>query len=187
EINGLYSGAGGAGPPALGGPPPKERLRAVISPHIDFGRGGPVYTWAYKELAERADADIYVILGVAHQYCRRRFALTRKDFETPLGVVRTDRAYVDRIAAIAGEDLFDDELVHRSEHSVEFQAVFLRHILSKERDFQIVPILVGSFHDHMERGLEPIDDPSVGRFVEALREAEGASGKQVAYIGGLDL
>ncbi|WP_148593990.1 AmmeMemoRadiSam system protein B [Aquisphaera giovannonii] len=187
QINGLYKGPGGAGPPALGVASKGERLRAVLSPHIDFGRGGPVYTWAYKELAERADADVYVILGVAHQYCRRRFALTRKDFETPLGIVRTDREYVDRIAAVAGEDLFDDELVHRGEHSVEFQTVFLRHILSKDRDFRIVPILVGSFHDHMERGVEPIDDPSVRRFVEALREAERASGKAVAYIGGIDL
>ncbi|WP_165222664.1 AmmeMemoRadiSam system protein B [Aquisphaera insulae] len=186
QINGLYAGAGGAGPPALGGPP-AERIRGVLSPHIDFGRGGPVYTWAYKALAEQADADVYVILGVAHQPCRRRFALTRKDFETPLGVVRTDREYVERIASIAGDDLFDDELVHRAEHSVEFQTVFLRHVLSAEREFRIVPILAGSFHDLMERGVDPIEDPSVRRFIEALREAERAGGKKVAYIGGIDL
>src|SRR6185312_14050586 len=70
---------------------PRARLRGILSPHIDFHRGGPVYTWSYKELVEQSDADTFVILGVAHQYCARRFALTRKDFETPLGLVPTDR------------------------------------------------------------------------------------------------
>ena len=92
----------GAGPPGDDREPTAATLRGIVSPHIDFARGGPVYTWAYKELVEDSDADTFVILGVAHQYCRNRFALTRKDFETPLGLVRTDRAYVDRIAALAG-------------------------------------------------------------------------------------
>ena len=39
----------------------------------------------------------------------------------------------------------------------------------------------------MERGADPIDDPDVRRFIQALRVAESASGKQVAYIGGIDL
>ena len=169
------------------GTPPSGRLRGVLSPHIDFGRGGPVYTWAYRELAEHSDAEIFVILGVAHQYCQHRFALTRKDFETPLGLARTDRSYVDRIASLAGEHLFDDELAHRTEHSIEFQVVFLQYLLGGRRDVSIVPILVGSFHDLMTSGVEPIDDPEVRRFVSALRAAETASGKKVAYIGGIDL
>ena len=74
-----------------------------------------------------------MILGVAHQYCQRRFALTRKDFETPLGLVPTDREYVDQIAALAGRDLFEDELSHRTEHSIEFQVVFLQYVLGEER------------------------------------------------------
>jgi AmmeMemoRadiSam system protein B len=187
ELMQLFQGAGGAGPPALGGPGRACRLRGVISPHIDFRRGGRVYTWSYKELAEQPDVDTFVILGVAHQFCRRRFALTLKDFETPLGVVRTDRTYVERIAQIAGAELFDDELVHRAEHSIEFQVVFLQYVLGRERAFSIVPILVGSFHDHIERGIDPIEDPEVSRFVQALKLAEHASGKHVVYIGGIDL
>jgi AmmeMemoRadiSam system protein B len=158
-----------------------------LSPHIDFQRGGPVYTWSYRELVEQSHANTFVILGVAHQYCRRRFVLTCKDFETPLGVVATDRSYVDRIASLAGRDLFDDELSHRTEHSIEFQVVFLQHVLGGRRNFTIVPILVGSFHDLMERGIDPIEDPEVRRFIEALRASEVASGKSVAYIGGIDL
>ena len=182
-----FAAAGATGPPATGGPARSRRIRGVLSPHIDFRRGGPVYTWSYKELAEQADVDTFVILGVAHQHCRRKFALTFKDFATPLGVVRTDRHYVERIARLAGSGLFDDELVHRAEHSIEFQVVFLQYVLGKERSFSIVPILVGSFQDHMERGMDPIDDPEVRGFVDALRAAETESGKRVVYIGGIDL
>ncbi len=175
-------GSGGVAQHDAGAP-----IRAIVSPHIDFGRGGPVYTWAYRDLIERSDADTFVVLGVAHQYCHNRFALTRKDFETPLGTVATDTSYVDAIAEIAGSHLFDDELAHRTEHSIEFQAVFLQYLLGGRRDFSIVPILVGSFHDLMAQRVDPIDDPEVRRMVEALKQAEVTSGRKVAYIGGIDL
>jgi len=187
QLEQFFVDANGAGLPGSNGTAPSPSFRGILSPHIDYQRGGQVYSWSYKELVERSLADTFVVLGVAHQYCRRRFALTRKDFETPLGVVPTDRSYVDRIASLAGGDLFEDELSHRTEHSIELQVVFLQYVLGGRRDFTIVPILVGSFHDLMERGVEPIDDPDVSRFIQALRAAESASGKQVAYIGGIDL
>jgi MEMO1 family protein len=187
QLEQFFVGSGGAGLPRDGHERAATSFRGILSPHIDFQRGGPVYTYSYKELAERSQADTFVVLGVAHQYCRRRFALTRKDFETPLGLVPTERSYVDRIAALAGHELFDDELSHRTEHSIEFQVVFLQYLLGAKRDFSIVPILVGSFHDLMERGIDPIEDPEVNRFIEALRAAELSHGKRVAYIGGVDL
>jgi MEMO1 family protein len=187
QLEQLFVGQHGAGAPAVEGDGAGNGFRGILSPHIDFQRGGPVYTWSYRELVERSHADTFVILGVAHQYCRRRFALTYKDFETPLGVVPTDRSYVDALAAIAGRDLFDDELTHRTEHSIEFQVVFLQYLLGGRRDFTIVPILVGSFHDLMERGIDPIQDPDVKRFIEALRIVESGPGRTVAYIGGIDL
>lgn len=183
----LFCHNAGSGPPRLGNGHSGTRLRGVLSPHIDFHRGGPVYTWAYRELVERSDADIFVILGVAHQYCRNRFALTRKSFQTPLGLAPTDREYVDRLAAVAGNQFFDDELAHRTEHSIEFQVVFLQYVLGGRRDFSIVPILVGSFSDLMDNGKDPIDAPEIGQFIRALHAAEAASGKKVAYIGGIDL
>lgn len=195
DIARLFRGPGGAGAPALPSPNGRggngearsgPRLRAILSPHIDFQRGGPVYTWAYKSLVEQSDADLFVILGVAHQPCERRFALTRKDFETPLGVAPTDQDYVNRLVEVVGPQVFDDELAHRSEHSIEFQAVFLKHAMG-DRPFTIAPILVGSFHDLMARGADPMTDPEVSRFVEALRRVERESGRRVAYIGGVDL
>jgi AmmeMemoRadiSam system protein B len=187
QLEQFFVDAQGAGLPDSKAPDPVGDVRGILSPHIDFHRGGSVYTWSYKELVEKSQADTFVVLGVAHQFARRRFVLTCKDFETPLGLVPTDRSYVDHIVERTGRDFFDDELTHRTEHSIEFQVVFLQYLLGGRREFSIVPILVGSFHDLMERGIDPIDDPDVRRFVEALKHAERASGKRVAYIGGIDL
>lgn len=162
-------------------------VRGILSPHIDFHRGGPVYTWSYKELIERSDADVFVIVGVAHQFSKNRFALTRKDFETPLGTVRTDQDFVDRLLELAGEKYLEDELAHRTEHSVEFQTVFLQYLLGDKRPFTIVPILAGSFHDLMMNRSDPSEDADVRTFIEALRRTERELGKKVAYIGGIDL
>ena len=185
QLAGYFDAEHGSGAPR----PRNDRrpIRAVLSPHIDFYRGGTTYSWAYRQLAEQSDADVFVILGVAHQYSTRRFILTRHDFDTPLGPVPTDRAYVEKIAEEAGGDLFDDERVHEAEHSIEFQAVFLKYLFGNRRPFAMVPILVGSFHDLMRAGIDPIESPEVRRFVAAMRAAEAASGKRVAYIGAVDL
>src|SRR5262249_17581130 len=76
QLEHLVMGCNGAGAPVVDGAAPPSGLRGILSPHIDFQRGGPVYTWSYRELVERSRADTFVILGVAHQYCRRRFVLT---------------------------------------------------------------------------------------------------------------
>jgi AmmeMemoRadiSam system protein B len=190
QLGSFFSHADGAGWPRASEVGPRDDrspVRGILSPHIDFARGGHTYTWAYRALLERCPAEVFVILGAAHQPCQRRFVLTYKDFETPLGVARTDRSFVRKLAALAGEELFDDEIVHRTEHSIEFQVVFLQYILGPRRDFSIVPILVGSFHDLMHAALDPIEQPEIRRFVQALRAAESASERPVAYIGGIDL
>lgn len=166
---------------------PGPAIRGVMSPHIDFPRGGATYTWAYRAILEQSDADVFVVLGVAHQPCRQRFVLTYKDFQTPLGTVKTERTFVDELAKRVGNHLFDDEVVHRLEHSIEFQVIFLQYVLGDRRDYSIVPILVGSFHDLLLRGIDPIEHPDVKQFTDALQSAEAATRKRALYIGGVDL
>ena len=45
---------------------------------------------------------------------------------------------------------------------------------------------MGSFHDLLRAGVDPIHDPAVRRFIAALKDVEAESGKKVAYIGGVD-
>jgi AmmeMemoRadiSam system protein B len=174
------------------GPGPVERyrgggLRGLVAPHIDFHRGGPAYAWAYRELAERGEADLFVIFGTCHAGMAHPFALTRKDFDTPLGPARTDRDFVEALARQAGQDCFGSELAHRNEHSIEFQAVFLQYLYAGRREISIVPVLTSFVHEALARGQRPQDDPRVPRFLEALGEAITASGRRVAFIAGADL
>lgn len=161
---------------------------ALVIPHIDLRHGGPTYAWAYNEIRRASPQfDTFIILGVAHAPTAHRFVGTRKDFQTPLGVVHVDQPMLDAIAAKMPVDIFADELVHAQEHSIEFQVVYLQHILGPQTPFRIVPILVSSFHDLMESQAEPANDPQVGAFIDALATAANTPGKRVCVIASIDL
>lgn len=186
QLDGFFRSPKGAGDPDRAGAP-TGKLRGVLCPHIDFNRGGHVYSHAHRELIEHSDADTFVILGVSHNHpCRHRFAATRKGFETPLGIAQADQEFLDRMEESFGARLFEDELAHRPEWSIEFQVIFLQHLLGARRDFRIVPILTSWFGDFMEAGVDPIEDEDVAAMVSALKEAEAKSGRKVAYIGSVD-
>lgn len=131
-------------------------LRGLISPHIDFARGGPTYAHAYGALAAHPEADRFIIFGTCHNPMLQRFALTLKDYETPLGIAETDREFVRRLASKLQKDYLEDEFSHLGEHSIEFQAVWLKYALRDWRNFKIVPVLVASFHDVRSQRATPL-------------------------------
>jgi MEMO1 family protein len=175
------------GPGAIEWSAPLGGITGAIAPHIDFHRGGPAYAWAYRRLAERCDGDLFVIFGTCHAGMGDPFALTRKDYATPFGPAGVDRDFVDALAKRAGQDCFASELAHRGEHSIEFQAVFLRYLYATRRDFTIVPILTSFAHEALARRKGPEDDPRVPRFLDAVGETIAASGRRVVVIAGADL
>src|SRR5205814_3982684 len=125
QLRRLFTGPRGPGLPEE--PKPDGRLRAALLPHIDYRRGGTTYAWGFKEVFERTDASLFVIIGTSH-YSSERFTLTRKDFKTPLGIVPTDQEYIDRLVKHYGDGLFDDPLAHLPEHSIELEVVFLQYL-----------------------------------------------------------
>jgi MEMO1 family protein len=173
--------ARGASPAAAAG------ARALLAPHLDPRRAGRAIARAYLELDRSAKDPLRVVVfGTGHALIEDRLALTRKHFETPLGKVPCDIAFVDRVAARLGEAAFRGELVHRDEHSIEFQAVYLRHRFA-DREIKIVPILCGGFHALIDEGKTPRDDPQFETLIEAVREAERALGGETVYVAGADL
>ena len=169
--------------------------KAIVAPHIDFHRGGHAYAWAYKNLAESEGADLYILLGTSHCSGQNPFVLTLKDFETPLGVVETDQQFVQTLQGRCREDYFADEYLHRGEHSLEFQIVFLKFIAQwraevsgqPEMPFQIVPILVSSFHSMVQNQTLPETHSAVGDFLRALREMAGMQERRICFVAGVDL
>ncbi len=166
--------------------PVPPSVRALLAPHIDLRGGGPCHGAAARAYA-RTEADTFVVIGTAHAPIRRPFALTRLDFDTPLGRVATDRALVDRLARRGGGDLLEDELAHRDEHSVEFQALWLRHVLGARPGLSIVPVLAAGIHRFVEDGRSPRSDPAIADFVAALRELARELGPRVCLVASVDL
>jgi len=163
----------------------KSRLVGLVAPHIDPWRGARGYGEAYGVLAQRLPPEVttFVILGTSHAPMRQPFALCRKAFATPLGPMDADLSAIDTIAAAADFDPYEDQFNHKREHSLEFQVVFLRHLLGN-RPAKIIPILAGLGHQQAT-GESPIRSRSVERFLEAVRRAVDATGAVV--IAGADL
>jgi MEMO1 family protein len=161
-------------------------VQGILAPHIDPRRGGPCFAWAYEAIRQ-VTANVFVIFGTAHQPTSVPFPLTLKNYETPLGTVETDKAFVRALAQRYPTDLLSDELAHRSEHSIEFQILFLQYILGPARKFRVVPILVGSFHECVARQVNPAQMVHIADFIQALREVSAACAEPVCYIVGGDL
>ena len=156
-------------------------IKGLVTPTYDLKQAGPVYAWGYKELQECQPPDVYILIGTAHAGLENLFAVTDKDFETPLGVVPVNRPIVNRLKAVAPE-FFEEDIAHQSEHAIEFQLPFLQSIISKS--FTMVPML-SSF------SALSLNDPtvrsSVDRFLCALRETIDISGESVCVIAAGEL
>ena len=161
-------------------------MRAVLLPHIDYHRGGVTFAWGFKEIFEQTAASLFVIIGTSH-YSNQRFTLTRKHFKTPLGIAHSDQHYIDRLVAHYGDGLFEDEIAHLPEHSIELEVVFLQFLYENRRPFRIVPLVVGSFQDAVQSGAPPRTQDDISRFIEALRKTEAEIKEPVCYLISGDL
>lgn len=175
------------GPGSVGQRVANGGLRGAIAPHIDFQRGGSCYAFAHREIGVRNSAHCFVILGVAHTGMKHPFSLTRKAFETPLGKLDVDQELVEAIQSRCPYDLFRDEGVHRNEHSVEFQCLFLRHLYPEPASIRIVPVLCGSFHEAIDQSVSPMELNPFRQFVDALSESVCARGEKIFYLASVDL
>jgi AmmeMemoRadiSam system protein B len=162
------------------------RLRGLVAPHIDIRFSTQEYALAYAVLRGQPAPQRVVVFGTAHQSPENLFVLTRKAYGTPLGPIPADDSFIAFLERRFGRSLYADEWAHRTEHSIEFQAVFLRHIFPTEPGLKIVPILCSSFQAWVHNGHLPGDDARVRAFLDALREAEAELGPSV-YVAAADL
>lgn len=158
--------------------------RCLIAPHIDFHRGGHAYAHGYWHWYQHGPPTTVFIFGVAHASPPVPFLLTRKHFATPFGVLETDQEIVRRLEAVCTWDPYAHELVHRTEHSIEFQAVMLSYLYGP--NVRIVPILCAAFGAPVE--LSPLSPlPVVDTFLDVCREVVDAAPERVSVIAGADL
>jgi hypothetical protein len=165
----------------------------LLSPHIDYTRGGTVYaaTWE-PALAALQSAEVVVIFGTDHAGSAGRLTPTRLPYATPWGSLPLDVEAVDALGAALGEGVaFGEELHHRREHSIELAAAWLHWGLrrsGRQGDSlpPLVPVLCGSFHPYVQEGCPPPEgDPVLAGALDAL--ARAVDGRKALVVSAADL
>lgn len=161
-------------------------VRGLVAPHIDLERGGASYAHAYLRMAQAPRPETAIVFGVAHRSPPVPFVLTRKGYETPLGTLAPDLERIDALAAACPYDAYEHEMVHRTEHSIEFQALMLAYLFP-ENPPKIVPILCGTFGEGDALAEDPERVETAKPFLAKCREMTAQSDGRVCIIAGVDL
>jgi AmmeMemoRadiSam system protein B len=164
--------------------PPRD-VFAVAAPHVSPEGGRRAYAAAYRALPGDAAGRTVVVLGTSHYGTPERFGLTRKPYVTPFGPAGTDLAVVERLIAQGGKGVDVEDYCHAVEHSIEFQVVFLQHLLGP--DVPVVPVLCGPFAAATCGPGRPEDDAGVARFLAALGELHAREGSRLLWVLAVDM
>lgn len=166
-------------------PWPAGEIKGLISPHIDFPRGGQVYAGVWARVATTVrEAELVVILGTDHASSNGEIILTRQSYQTPWGTIPTAQDVVDEVAREVGDEVFRLELHHRGEHSVETAALWLHYLLGGKRG-RILPVLCGSFQTFVDRGESPSRSASISATVAVLKRI--AAQQRTVFVAAADL
>jgi hypothetical protein len=166
-------------------PAPDGRVLGIAAPHVSPEGGWHSYAAAFGALHPEDRDRTFVILATSHYGTPERFGLTHKNFQTPLGEAVTDRRLVDILAARSGDAVQMEDFCFSFEHTVEFQVLFLQHVLGPA--VRILPILCGPFARSFSAGAYPENDPHVARFIDSLGELQVREGSNLCWVLGVDM
>jgi MEMO1 family protein len=160
-------------------------LVAIAAPHVSPEGGWQSYRSAYRVVKPEHRERTCVILATSHYGDSERFGLTRKNFATPFGEAVSDRRLVDWLAERGGPAVDMEDYCFSFEHTVEFQVVFLQHVLGP--DVKILPILCGPFGRSLYQGGNPEDTDGVRQFFDALGELHDREDGRLLWVLGVDM
>ncbi len=181
-VSSFYLHAKGAGTPGAASGPP---VRALLAPHIDLRSGGPIYTHAYRALAERSAPDLFVIMGTGHMGLPQMFSISPKSFMTPLGVSEADHEFLEALHSRLQDSLFAEDISHRHEHTIEFQLVFLHHLF-RAAPPRVLPVLCSFSYAEVAPGTSAVHREWLTKFVKTFRTLEQETGRRICYIASVD-
>ncbi len=108
----------------------ERRLLGLVVPHAGYLYSGPVAAHSYAALAADGWPSSFLIFGPNHHGQGAPLAITKHDWQTPLGTASIDAALHE---AVCKPPLEDDILAHRDEHSIEVQLPFLQALFDPVR------------------------------------------------------
>jgi AmmeMemoRadiSam system protein B len=126
-----------------------ENIFGIVAPHAGYIYSGKTAAHAYNLLVGKKYKTVVIISPSHSEYFPGISIFEGDAYETPLGLLKIDKEFRDRL-------LTDDETIfkgyegHRREHALEVQLPFLQSVL---KDFKIVPIVMG---DQSKRNVDTL-------------------------------
>ena len=149
---------------------PEGDLVGMLCPHIDYNRGHATYAELWRDTRpDLSDVETVVVLGTDHYGGLGQLTPTVQNYSTPYGTLETDTDIVKRLVDSIGAGAFEEELHHRTEHSIELAAVWLHHYM-RDQKVTLVPILCGSFHGYTSSDADPEETGHIAAALEVLDE-----------------
>ncbi len=176
--------------------PSGRDLKAIVSPHIDYERGGNSYAEVWRKAApDLQDVELAVVFGTDHHGAGPRLTLTNQSYATPWNIFPTDRDLVGKLARVLDRDPdvkdhpFRDELNHRSEHSIELASLWLNWAVG-DNAVQMLPILCGSLDRYVRedgslRASAPDDHIQIADAIGMLQQV--ARHRKTVFVAAADL
>ncbi|MGD2110728.1 MAG: AmmeMemoRadiSam system protein B [Phycisphaerae bacterium] len=118
---------------------PQTRILGGLLPHAGWSCSGGVAAKVFQVLAAATSPEVVVLFGGVHRHIGTKASLFGTGrWETPIGVVAIDDRLTERILGHTNL-ITDDPYAHETEHSLEVQMPFVKHLFP---DAKIAPIMV---------------------------------------------
>jgi AmmeMemoRadiSam system protein B len=136
----------------------------IVSPHAGYVYSGKTAARAYTAINPSFDGT-FVVIGPSHKgYLTCASAV---DWETPLGILENDPAFVDRLDVDVNEESHQDD-----DNSLEVQMPFIKYRFPRCR---VVPVMMGAQ-----------DPASAAHLAERIVEAVHRTGRDVRIVASSD-
>lgn len=126
-----------------------EKIFGIVSPHAGYVYSGKTAAHAYNLLVGKRYKRVVIISPSHSEYFPGISIFEGDAYETPLGIVKVDKDFREKLETDDGI-IFKGYEGHRREHALEVQIPFLQSVL---QDFKIVPIVMG---DQSKRNVEAL-------------------------------
>ncbi|MCS7164913.1 MAG: AmmeMemoRadiSam system protein B [Candidatus Calescibacterium sp.] len=126
---------------------------AAIMPHIDLRVASETYYKTYDRL-KKTDSKRVFVFGVSHYFHKGLFSVFPLDWETPFGLVSTDKEAVRKISSKFNFDVFENVLSYRKEHSIAFHLPYIKRLFE---NVKVLGILV-SYSDDLRSACKVLDE-----------------------------
>ena len=121
---------------------PQTAPNVLVLPHAGWEYSGAI-AWRAVRTVRGAKFRRVVVLAPSHRaWIENRLVAPEADaVATPLGEIKIDRVWLDRLALVA--PVLRNDRVHNAEHSAQIEYPLLQ--LALGADFRIVPLVMGAF------------------------------------------